>query len=124
MKLPEDDEAYLNGKSYRWELLPDPSGGLLVIRGFDLDSAKYDLTSCDLMIRIPAQYNIAALDMFYVAPPIRLKSGAFHDRADHMETHGGQQWQRFSRHLQEWRPGIDTIRTLLSFAERELKGRK
>ena len=124
MRLPEEDEEYLNAKGHRWELIPDPSGALLVIRAFPVNPAIYDCATCDLMVRIPAQYNIAALDMFYAAPPIRLKSGAFPIQADQMEAFSGQQWQRFSRHLEHWRAGVDTIRAMLSFAERELKGQQ
>ena len=64
MRLPEDDEVYLNSKGYRWDLLPDPSGALLVVRGFAVDPETYDRDACDLMVRIPAQYNIAGLDWY------------------------------------------------------------
>lgn len=128
MRLPEDDEQYLNQKGYRWELLPDqttnPVGGLLVIRDHPLDPVLYVQEKCDLMIRVPPGYNMAALDMFYASPAVTLKAGGYPNCANQFETHGGTSWQRFSRHLSIWRPGVDTIRTMLSFADRELKGTK
>ena len=64
-----------------------------------------------MMIRIPDQYNIAALDMFYVSPEVRLKnSNQYPDQAEHFEDHCGRKWQRFSRHLvASWRPGVDGL---------------
>ncbi len=126
MRLPEDDEEYLNQKGYAWDLLPDtatsPTGGLLIIHNYPLNGALYNRAACDLMIRIPATYNMAGLDMFYADPTVCLQNGTYPSRADQFETHGSRQWQRFSRHLAAWRPGVDTIRTMLSFADRELKG--
>lgn len=128
MRLPEHDEEYLQQKGYAWDLLADPpaspTGGLLIIHNYLLDAAVYDRETCDLMIRIPAGYNVAQLDMFYADPEIRLKAGGYPNRADQFETHGGRRWQRFSRHLAVWRPGVDTVRTMLSFADRELKAQR
>jgi hypothetical protein len=124
MRLPESDEAYLNEKAHVWELMSDGSGGAaLVIRDFRLFPGKYDRSSINLMIRIPAGYNNAALDMYYVDPPIRLVStGAYPQAAESFEQHAGRQWQRFSRHLQQpWRPGIDGLPMFLALIQRELQ---
>src|SRR5690348_6013937 len=110
MKLPESDEEYLRGKGYDWSLFPDGKGGLLIMKGFPVNDKKYDQTVVDLMIRIPAQYNVACLDMWYVDPPLHLVgSGAFPEAATAFETHGNRSWQRFSRHLppKSWRAGVD-----------------
>lgn len=125
MQLPEDDEAYLNGKGYRWELIPAGEEAFLVLHSFPVSAELYDHSAVDLMIRIPAQYPNAKLDMFYVDPALRLKSGGYPDRADHFEDHAHRHWQRFSRHIPDaqWRVGIDGIPTLLTFACRELQAR-
>jgi len=122
MRLPEDDENYLNEKGFDWELQPDGQWGILVIKGYPISGVKYDRKNTDLMIRIPPQYNNAALDMFYADPPVQLKNGGFPNRADQFENHGGHRWQRFSRHLSKpWRPGIDSLPGFLSLISREIQ---
>ncbi len=124
MNLPEDDEAFLNGKGYDWSLLPNGNGGLLVIKNCNINAEKYDRATIDLMIRIPPQYNVAKLDMWYVDPPVRLKATNCHPiKASTFENHGGRSWQRFSRHLPpgSWRAGIDGLPMFFTFINRELK---
>lgn len=122
MRLPEDDETYLNDKGYRWSMLAAADGGCLVLADYDI-APVFDRERTDVMIRIPGGYNMAALDMFYVDPALRLKgSGAFPQAADHFEEHAGRRWQRFSRHLPSpWRPGIDGIPMFLSLISKELR---
>jgi hypothetical protein len=123
VQLPEDDERYLAEKGCAWELRPDGEGACLVVSDYEVSAAMYDRERTNLMIRIPAQYNLAGLDMFYVDPPLRLRAtGAFPQAAEQTETHCGVQWQRFSRHLQSpWRPGVDGLPTLLAHVSRELQ---
>ena len=121
MQLPEEDEEYLRQKGYAWELIPVGSEGFLVLKNVAVSADVYDRSTTDVMIRIPAQYNNAALDMFYCEPPLKLKSGGYPDRADHFEDHIARHWQRFSRHFPvPWRPGVDGLPTLLTFVQREL----
>ena len=122
MQLPESDEEYLKQKAYVWELIPVGQEACLVIKGYPVSSEIYDRAVTDVMIRIPAQYNNAALDMFYADPPLKLKNGSYPNRADYFENHAGRQWQRFSRHFPSpWRPGVDGLPTLLTFVHRELQ---
>jgi hypothetical protein len=125
MQLPEDDEEYLNEAGFDWELFPDgEKAGFLVIRGFDVSGGGLTPPDTDLMLRIPAQYNTAQLDMWYCDPPVK-RSGAFPDRADHFEDYLGRRWQRFSRHLPDgqWRAGVDNLRTFFPHIRRELQGK-
>lgn len=123
MDLPEDDELYLQEKGFIFEIVPDGSGGLLLLKDYKIDTTRYEPAVTTLMVRIPAQYPNAKLDMFYADPPIKLKeNGHYPDRADHFENHAGRKWQRFSRHLPDWRPGLDGLPTLLTFVQRELQG--
>jgi hypothetical protein len=122
MDLPDDDEAFLNSKGFSWQLHPNGSGALLVIAGYPVNGDAYDRSSVDLMVRIPDQYNVAGLDMYYVDPPLRLKNGAYPNAADSFETHGGRSWQRFSRHLPcPWRAGVDGLRMFFAHIHRELQ---
>ncbi len=125
MQLPAQDEAYLAERKYAWELQPDPRGGaFLVIKNFDVAGGGFTPGTTDLMIRIPAQYPMAPLDMWYCAPPIRIaKTGQYARASEVMESHMNRTWQRFSRHLNgTWKPGIDSIRSFFTFIQRELQG--
>jgi hypothetical protein len=64
---------------------------------------------------------MAKLDMFYVDPPLRLRStSAYPAAADAFETHADRKWQRFSRHF-AWKAGVDDIRTMLGIIAAELR---
>ncbi len=123
MQLPEDDERYLAEKGFAWELRPDGGGACLVVHDYEVAPGVYDRERTNLMIRIPAQYNLAGLDMFYVNPPLRIRAtGGFPQAAEQTETHCGSQWQRFSRHMPTpWRPGLDGLPTLFAHVARELQ---
>ncbi len=122
MQLLEEDEAYLKEKGYNYQLVADGDMGCLVISGYILASGKYDRDAVDLLICIPKGYNDAKLDMYYVDPPLRLRaSGQYPHKADHFEDHAKRKWQRFSRHLPQWRAGIDTLQNFLPFVHRELQ---
>ncbi len=125
MRLPESDENYLNSKDFKWRLVPDGNGACLVISDFAVSTVLFDRAQTNLMIRIPAQYNIAGLDMFYVAPEIKLINGTYPDRASTFETHCDERWQRFSRHLTTtpWRAGVDGLPMFLALIQKELQSR-
>lgn len=121
MTLPEGDENYLNEKGFAWELIPEGQSGFLVIKDYPLHPDRYDREQVDLMIRIPAGYNNAGLDMFYVEPSIRLRAGGFPPAAEVFEAYAGRTWQRFSRHLVGWRAGLDGLPMFLSLIQKELQ---
>ena len=127
LHLPDDDEEFLEGLGVKWELHPDgDQAAFLVLRGFHVSGGGFTPASTDLLVRIPPQYPLAPLDMWYCAPAIRLAStNAFADRADQFETYLGVSWQRFSRHLPggSWKPGIDGLRTFFTFIFAELQGK-
>lgn len=125
MQLPERDTAFLRERNFKWELAPDPAGSAcLIIQGLDVSSGGFSPDRTDLMIRIPPQYPITPLDMWYCDPPIRVAAtGQFAQASEVMETHLGRTWQRFSRHLNGgWKPGVDGIRSFFSLIQRELQG--
>jgi Prokaryotic E2 family E len=124
IKLPASDAAFLADRKFISALYPDPAGGAyLVIKDFDVSQGGFAPSVTDLMIRIPAQYPMAPLDMWYCSPPVRIAaSGQFATCTEVMETHLQRTWQRFSRHLANWKPGIDGIRSFFTFIQRELQG--
>lgn len=125
MQLPTRDTAFLNERGYRWELVPDPSGGAcLLVRQFDVTGGGFSPSPTDLMVRIPPQYPMTTIDMWYCDPPIRhAATGQFAPASEVTETHVGRNWQRFSRHLNgTWRPGVDSLRSFFVLIQRELQG--
>lgn len=125
MELPARDVKFLNEGGLTWELLPDPQGAAcLVVKEFNVAAGGFTPAATDLMIRIPAQYPMTPLDMWYCDPPVRLAaSGQFAPATQVMESHLGRSWQRFSRHLNGgWRPGIDSLRSYFALIQRELQG--
>ena len=122
MDLLEDDERFLKGKGYDFALHAEGEGGCLIIKAYRLSPGKYDSDSSDLLICMPKGYNNAKLDSFYLDPPVRLKAtGQYPAAADVFEAHAGRNWQRFSRHLEQWRPGIDTLQNFMPLVQRELQ---
>jgi Prokaryotic E2 family E len=128
MELPEDDKIFLNERGYNWSLQHDGAqGGFLIIHDFTVDGGGFTPPKTDLMIRIPAQYSMAPLDMWYCNPPIRIAAtGQFVQGSEASEHYLGQTWQRFSRHLASgvWKPGIDNLRSFMPLIWRELQGYK
>ena len=125
MNLPEDDESFLVRKGYEWTLSDASDGGLLVVKSYRVNGARYDRSETDLLLRIPAQYNMARLDMWWVEPHLRLRSGGnYPEAASTLENYLGKVWQRFSRHLPDgvWRAGVDGLPMFLTFINRELQG--
>jgi hypothetical protein len=125
MSIPDRDSAFLRERGYDWEVVPDPAGSACVIvRGFDVGGGGFTPPVTDLMVRIPPQYPMTPLDMWYCDPPIRLSStGQFAPASEVIETHVDRAWQRFSRHLNGgWRPGIDNLRSFFALIQRELQG--
>lgn len=127
MHLPDEDEEFLKALGVEWEVLPDgESAAFLIIKGFDVTGGGFAPGTTDLMLRIPAQYPLTPLDMWYCYPAIKLIStNAYADRADAFETYLGTSWQRFSRHLPggSWRPGLDGLKTFFTFIFSELQGK-
>ncbi|MEF3691708.1 MAG: E2/UBC family protein [Candidatus Moraniibacteriota bacterium] len=124
MNILEEDEEYLSQKGYKWELLADGENGALIIKDYPVNENVFDRPKIDLLIIIPAQYNNAKLDMFYVDPPLKKKDGSYPNAAEHFEDHVGRRWQRFSRHLNSWLPGIDSLAGFMSLISKELQKNK
>jgi hypothetical protein len=125
MQLPERDTKFLNERGYKWEVMPDPSGSSsVIIHDLVVSGGGFSPERTDVMVRIPAQYPMTPLDMWYCDPPIRIAAtGQFAPASEVVETHFGRNWQRFSRHLASaWNPAIDGLRSFFALIHRELQG--
>lgn len=126
MKLPDQDERYLNEKGFKWRLEPNGADACLIIHDFPIDSSRFSVGKTDVMVRIPPTYPMAGLDMFYADPWISLRQGGFPVSANVAQEACGRRWQRFSRHLQQqpWRPGKDCLASFFTHVASELQAKE
>lgn len=127
MPLPLEDIEYLKTKKFSYDLRVFESEQFLIIFDYQIPTI-YEPNVVELLIRIPNQYPMQALDMFYLRPAVKLKDqNRYPVNADQfdlpnlIENH--LEYQRFSRHYQgfAWRPMIDHLPTHLNMIRRELE---
>lgn len=115
LALPSMDQTYLDQHVIKHEITEDGGNIGVILKDILLPEGKFDHASTDVLILLPRGYPDACPDMFFLQPWVRLKSnGAFPSRADVGFAFGGKQWQRWSRHSNQWRPGIDGLHTMLA----------
>ena len=133
--LPEDDQEYLADNGVPHELIAEKDGGT-VRRGVKFPGFAFTgnlaavkggaLVPCgivDLVVLIPDGYATTPLDSFYTIPHLKRADGGEPAAATGDTNMFGQTWQFWSRHLahEDWRPGIDNLRTYISYVRGELK---
>lgn len=112
--LPETDVAYLNEKGIAHEEVQENGQKGLILQAFGLPPARFDANSADVLIILPPGYPDVPPDMFYLLPWVRLTAGNRYPKAaDQSYSFRGKNWQRWSRHNNEWRPNVDGIWTML-----------
>lgn len=75
----------------------------------------------ELLVRIPLGYPEIGLDMFWTIPNVtESATGLMPAQANVLENHGGRMWQRWSRHMNGWRSGIDNLETFFGAIYKEL----
>lgn len=120
-----EDRAFLARKGWRWDTreVALANGGRethLVIFEYPLPE-RFNPRTAELLVRIPPGYPEIGLDMFWTRPDVTMAAtGRMPDRADVHETYEGQTWQRWSRHMNSWRPGIDNLETFFTAIHKEL----
>jgi hypothetical protein len=119
-RLPELDRDYLAEKEWDFEVTADAGGTLyLVVHNFSFP--RYVPNGADLLIIIPASYPNAQLDMFWTNPDVKLPNGDWPQAGTHHEEYVGRSWQRWSRHnTQQWRPGVDSLRSFFAAMRKEI----
>lgn len=120
--LPEPDRQYLTSKGIIFEEMEGDGRKAVVLKERPLPANRYDAKVVDVLILLPSSYPDVGPDMFYVLPWIKIfPANRFPNAADQPLDFGGQRWQRWSRHNNEWRPGIDGMRTMLKRVEHALE---
>lgn len=83
----------------------------------------YDQPTSDLLLRLSGGYPDVKPDMWWFYPPVRRTDGQTIPATESQEQHLGRTWQRWSRHLDDnqWRSGIDSLRSYLALVHKELR---
>lgn len=120
--LPTRDRRYLNDRGLAFTEHQEGAQNAVVIHGYSLPADKYQVGQPDILILLPRGYPDAAPDMFYAVPWLTLANSQRYPRqADQPLQFEGQRWQRWSRHNNTWRPGVDGIWTMLKRVETALE---
>lgn len=113
--LPLGDRQYLHTHGIEYQLTSDAGTVGVILRNMQLPPGKYNHPNADVLILLPGGYPDACPDMFFLFPWLQLKTaGRYPTCADVAHTFGRQQWQRWSRHSSDWRPGIDGLHTMIA----------
>ncbi len=120
--LPSKDLEYLNSKGIRFEEKEEGGNKAIILKEWPLPNGRYDSPRADILILLPNGYPDIAPDMFYLLPWVKLiPANKYPNAADHPLSFAGQNWQRWSRHNNEWRPGVDGIWTMIKRIEHALE---
>lgn len=120
--LPARDREYLIEKGITFEEVIDGAQRGVILRQYPLPAGLFDTDRADLLILIPTGYADVPPDMFYLLPWVKLTGkNALPRCADQPHVFAGQTWQRWSRHSNEWRPGIDGIWSMLKRVDHALE---
>ena len=121
--LPMKCRRYLQERGVAFEEVSDGAQRGIILRAFRLPQGKFSgADTAEILILLPAGYPDSAPDMFYAQPWLRLTTtNAYPRAADNALSFGGQNWQRWSRHNNEWRPGKDGIWTMLKRIEQAIE---
>ena len=117
--LPEDDIGFLDsafGRENWHTIIKDAEQGI-VIKKYSLPQG-YNQPTVAMMILIPQDYPMAALDMFYLSPDISKTNGKSIGALQN-EAHFDKQWQRWSRHY-PWKAGTYNIATHMQVVKNSL----
>lgn len=118
--LPIKDRRYLTQRGVSFEEFELPQKAV-VLRAIGLPRERFDAANADILILLPASYPDCAPDMFYAKPWLRLVgTSQYPKNADQALDFCGQSWQRWSRHNDAWRPGVDGIWTMVKRMETAL----
>lgn len=111
--LPSRCRKYLTEKGVAFEEVDGPHKAI-ILRAYQVPAGRFNVATADFLIVLPNSYPDVRPDMFYALPWLTLvTSGHYPKAADQPYDFNGQRWQRWSRHQDHWRPGVDGIWTML-----------
>ena len=120
--LPMKCRRYLTERGIRFEEHEEGGQKAVIVKEIRLPSGRFDAPAADILILLPSGYPDSPPDMFYTLPWLKLTaSSRYPNRADSSLEFQGHNWQRWSRHNNEWRTGVDGIWTMLKRVETALE---
>jgi hypothetical protein len=123
--LPERDRLYLKQHAVDYRESTNGKHKGIVLSDFTLPIGLYNIPKADILILLPQGYPDVPTDMFYLFPWVTLAQAAKYPKAaDQPFQFDSKSWQRWSRHNNEWRVGIDGIHTTLIRMTTALKDAK
>lgn len=117
--LPDPDIEYLSSKGYTFDVSQQGSDVHIIIQDYAFPEA-YHPRQASLLIIIPAGYPNAKPDMFWTNPDIRMINGSWPKSSEVHQDFQGMNWQRWSRHLNNWRSGVDNLKTYMASVRKEI----
>ena len=120
--LPMKCRRYLVKRGVPFEEHEEGDQKAVIFKAFALPTGRFDAPSADILVLLPSGYPDTPSDMFYVTPWLKLSSSnSYPNRADQSFEFGRRNWQRWSRHNNEWRTGVDGIWTMIKRIETALE---
>lgn len=110
--LPSRCRRYLLEHGVAFEEV-DGTQTAIILRAYPIPAGRFNCDRADLLILLPSGYPDVRPDMFFALPWLKLINGSYPKAADQPFEFNGQNWQRWSRHNDQWRPGVDGIWTML-----------
>lgn len=120
--LPVKDRRYLEDRGITFDEVGDGAQRGIVLRDFSLPPGLFAVETADILIILPGGYPDVPPDMFFSNPWLKLKANDHYPyAAEAALSFAGKNWQQWSRHNNEWRPGTDGIWTMLKRVETALR---
>ena len=116
--LPSKDRRYLSVRGIAYREVEQGGQKGVILTDFPLPDGKFQVSQANILIVLPPGYPDAPPDMFYAVPHLLLVAGRRAPRATQVQLNfDGQNWQRWSRHNNQWRPGADGLWTMIKRIE-------
>jgi len=113
--LPSNDQSFLADHGYDFEVIQEGGQAGIVLKSLKLPSGKFNCETADILVLLPVGYPDCPPDMFYSSPQLVLKGTGQPPKACTVQhSFASRVWQRWSRHNKAWRPGVDSLRTMLA----------
>jgi E2/UBC family protein E len=110
----------LKRDGFALQLHQESNGWLFIVIESYLLPKGYSQELTPLLIKVPPNYPLGGLDMFWMHPQLLLSNGSAPANTC-IEQHLGQSWLRFSWHPHKWSPSSDSIASYLKFIDRRLE---
>lgn len=119
--LPSHSKRYLEDRAIAFREVEDGATRGVILNGFKLPVGKFQTATADILIILPPGFPDVRPDMFFANPRLVLASGQMARATSGICSFAGVTWQQWSRHNDEWRPGVDNLWTMIKRVEEALE---